>query len=337
MSVKSDAIKRVKDILAGSKCPQLLLISAHDQVRRRRITKLLLEKFAIGIGAEDIKRVDLSSIDASGITTLLEELNSLSLFSPKRFFVLDKFDAVAAAMQKQLLSLFDDLAQGVTVIALSKPLPASNAVQKFFSKNGESISLPQLEGFELKRWIQKEIKQNGVQKFSEKSVDQIAAVAEGDLDHVAAAVEHLSLLLDDNEALELSHVETLFPHHKDPSEFTLLELLAEGKSVQAELLLIKLLRSGKSPFALVGLLAKSFSRNLAISWLQDHGLNQTEIRQKLGVPPWLFQKQLSAIRRYKSPRLVHCLLATLSADAKLKNHSLGAEAIFSELAGRLTP
>ncbi|NDC39506.1 MAG: hypothetical protein EBZ48_15955 [Proteobacteria bacterium] len=85
------------------------------------------------------------------------------------------------------------------------------------------------------------------------------------------------------------------------------------------------------------MISKIFGNYHAISSMLAQRLPPNTIREELKMTPWVFNKSLDAARRIRPQDIESQLEAILCADSKLKNKSLGAEAIFSELFDALRP
>jgi hypothetical protein len=57
----------------------------------------------------------------------------------------------------------------------------------------------------------------------------------------------------------------------------------------------------------------------------------------ISIQPWLQKKLLPLAQRYTLDQLIHSFIYIARADGLLKNHSLGADAVFDEVIEGLTP
>jgi DNA polymerase III delta subunit len=89
---------------------------------------------------------------------------------------------------------------------------------------------------------------------------------------------------------------------------------------------------GSSPFMLIGLLTKTFTNLLRLRVMLDRGYQQQDIRNELGLSPWLFSKYLPTAKRISTTQLSKTLEALLVADYRIKDRSLGPDAVFSMVA-----
>jgi DNA polymerase-3 subunit delta len=216
------------------------------------------------------------------------------------------------------------------MILLASSLPARNPIRAAVEKKGQVIDLPELKGAELRRWTEKELRMAGFEEFPEAAVEGLSVLGDESPDQLVKLIEHLALYLE-GKSLRVQDIAAVFPGRFEPTEYELLDAIAQRNIGQAEALLSALLRSGKNPFMMISLFVRTFSTYLSIRSLLDRQLAQAEVRQTLGIAPWLFQKHLGAVKGSSLSKLRDSLTAILRADSKLKNRSLGPESIFSEL------
>jgi DNA polymerase III delta subunit len=342
----SNPAELVKAILAGQDCPLLVEILSPDFVRRKRILNLFLNKFLPGavsskgvtpIGAKHeagpglaLLRMDGRTFTERELRTLRDELGALSLFSKKRFFSIEHVDEVEPELHKALAELAANASHDVRIIISGSKLPESSALKKLAKEKHTLIELEELQGAELKRWIEKELRQAGFGSWEDGVVALITEVGESSPDTIVQDIEHLSLYLE-SDTLSVKNVEQLFVQRTVAGEFELIDNLARGDRLKAEVQLSSLFDAGKNAFMFLGLLSRTFSNYLAIRSMLDKGLSPDKIRAELGMAPWLFNKQLSAAKNYSQKKLKRAIEIILRADSKLKNRSLGNETIFSEL------
>jgi len=320
------------------------MILAPDEIRKRRIVEMILRAFLteksassvspsnVGRGANlALRYLDGASLKGEDIRSLGDEVSALSLFSPLRFFIVRHVEALPSESHKQLLTLCERLSRDSKLILTGSKLADNLLLKRYFVERRLLIELAELKGEELSRWTAKELRRAGLSHVSQGAINALIEIGERLPDQISKLAEHLALYCDTDRAGEKDIME-VFHHRALQGDFAFLEVLNQGKIAQAESLLNELFASGKSPFMMLALLAKTFSSYLAIKALLAKNLPATKIRESLNITPWVFNKQLLAVKSYSLCRLKQSLEAILRADSKLKHRSLGAEAIFSELA-----
>ncbi len=341
MREKLSATQLIKKITSSKDCPPALLITSSDEIRKTRIEKLLLDTFLPKSKVSKdqssslaVSRIDGRDLDTGSLRRFLDDLNTLSLFSSSRFFILHHADELNAEITKQLIAALSKPTPDSILIIESTPLPANHAFKKYFHGKEALIELEEMKENDLRRWVEKELKSVGFSEFDNEAVEALITVTEGAPDNLVKFIEQLSLYLDSSK-ITRTDIERLFALQTTPGEFEFIDTLTQGHAVKAEFMVQNLLASGKNPFLLLSLLSRTFASYLSIKSLLVEGFAPEMVRQRLNITPWVFNKQSSAAKSYSLDNLRHIIESILRADSKLKNRSLGAEAIFSELVFKL--
>jgi len=323
----------LKDLLSLSRCPNAVMILGADNSRKQKVVKRLLDQFKIE-KSDSFKKLSGASLKNSDLSELEEEFFSLSLFSVRSFVYLTNVNLMTKDAQDRILALLKNEFPDTMVILDGKTLPKNNALYKWCSTKNAVMVFEVLKGEKLRSWVTKELKGRGVSKFSSEVVDSLIELGDADPDDIIKAIEHLALYTGSKQ-LNQKDIASVFTMASDTSEFDFIDALASGQRMRAEILVQKILSSGKSPFALLGLLSKTFSQYMKIKLLQSQKMTSEEAREHLNMSPWVFDKNCRSAKKYSASALKQALKAILLADSKLKNKSLGAECIFEELSSRL--
>lgn len=339
MPAPADSLELIKNISAGKvDCPEALLLCAPDNIRKQRFCDLVLRNISAANGGDDrnaLVTFDASSFDPRQIVSLRDEVSSLSLFAARRVFIIRNVDELSAGLIEPFLKIFEGGLSGINCICLASKLAASSAILKFFRTRKAAVILDALEGSELTRWIQKELKNNEILDTSSEAVELLAQLGEGSPDRIAHLIAHAALYVGSN-TLNVNDLRELFIETHTANEFAFVDALMQRDENRSSSMLQVLLSSGKNPFMLVSLLHRTFSTYLSVAALQREGKSPAQIGEILKLPPWLLKKHLAAVRNYPVGQLKRCVESLLRADSLLKNRSLGTESIFSEFIYNVT-
>ena len=328
----------LKQALSSGSFPPALLILAPDLLRKERALSLLLEKH-LGCSSPSLSfRGD--ELSQEKLRALEDELYSLSLFASKKVVVIREIEKARAAELTLLVDIVKKLAikkpDGVVLVILGLELPKGGALYKQFAALEADFQLSELVGGDLKKWALRELSRNGVSEVESAVPDFLIALTGGDLDDLTSKVEHLALYSESGKT-SIRDCKALFQAKSVDDEFELLSFIAQGDKNRAQSRITALLRQDKSPFLLLGLIARTISQLVALRTLLDRGSDPDSIATLLKVSPWIIKKQILLVRRYSLASLQRALGALVTADSKLKNRSLGAETVMSELVDNLVP
>lgn len=338
MKSADDSLELLKSITSASSCPALFLFCAPDEIRRRRFCELLVDKFLTKAGLDPAScatYLDAKTLDHRQLIALRDDLSSLSLFSSFRIFFIRNLDQLSSANTDTFLKMFASELPGVACIGLAASFPSNSVILKHFKSKKAAVVLAELQADELTRWVQKELKAQGITEHDAAVIEQLVQIGEASPDRIAQIISHLALYVD-SQKLTSKDVYALFSDSLAASEYDFVDALMQRSEGRSESLIQVILASGKNPFMLVSLLQRSFATYLSVAALLKAGKSSAEIAQSLRVPPWLLKKHLAVIQKYSVDQLKHCVEALLRADSKLKNRSLGTESIFSEFVYSVT-
>ena len=334
---KESPQKHLKALIDASSAPDLSLVISPDAIRRRRLAEILIEKLPPSLDRrESVIRLSCEELSVSRFGSLKSELSSYSLFSTERIFILDHVEALNAALAKELALLVSDLAPGTKVCLLAEKLPSTSAILKACKARSVVWELEELKGFELKRWLQKELRTAGIPELAEPVLEALLHLGEGSPDNLAPLVERLSLF-SDGAPVTLDDLGRLFPGAVDQSEYELLDDIINGNPARMEVGIERMARSGKNQFGFLSLVNRQFSNLFFIKSMEQQGRHSAFIRESLAIQPWLFNKLQASARRYSLRELRGALSALLRADSQFKNRSTGVESVLSDLLSRLAP
>lgn len=329
-----DPTTALKELLDRSELPSFILITSPDQVRLQRIEERIRDKSAVP--QNQISKIRADELSTEALTRLKDDLATLSLFSGPRLYVISHIDRATAAATKAIAQIVLDLLPGTTVLGLANEMTASDPLAQAASKLGAYLKFPELSGTELTQWATREVTQAGIAKCPAALIERLIETAEKRPDAIAAMATQFALYLDEAPAT-IQAFDALFPSAAVAGEFELIDAIAAGSTLRAEVLFETLLRAGKSPFMLLGMISKIFGNYHSIALMLSQRLAPQMIRESLKMTPWVFNKSLEVAKRIKPQEIEGQLRAILRADSKLKNKSLGPQAIFSELFHALRP
>lgn len=316
---------KIRELVAGSTLPNTICILCPDQTRRQRALDYLLNEKKLTIS----NRFDGRDLN---FKILLQALSNRSLFDSNPVTLVSNCDQLTAEESKKIANLINENNFEGLLIITAKTLLSTNAIRKAFNSNKDIqlLEFEELEAADLHNWVAKELKNLGIQKFSNKEVDLIIKVGVGDADKIIQIITHLSIYVDNNE-LNTENILTLFNTSSESQDFAILDSIHKGITARESLINRFFNIEDKNPFLLLAILNKSYSNYFYASEGLKAGIKQAILREKISATSFAFEKHVSSSRFYSSSSLKKCLQSLVRADSKLKNKNLGTDSIFSEL------
>lgn len=324
----SDPRAEIDEIISRAPLPPVILVIAPERIRRDRVRNYILEKFEKngGCGVKSIRK-NGKHVTQQILLQIREDLSTPSLFQSSSTGVIEDAHELPLELQKEIVNFTAKLPSGSSLVLLAEKLGVTSPLRK--AAKGSTVELKELKGVELRKWVKRECLALGIKSVSDQCIQAILDLSDNSPDEATRIVQHLSLYIEEG-TVSLKDIETLFPSAVHSSEFELLDAALCGNVKKILFDLRNLLRHGKSPFMLLGLLGRGLGTTISAKAHLDSGHSQASARTALNIPPWIFSKMLPSINRYPSDRRVEHLGFLIRADSKLKNLSLGEEAVMDE-------
>jgi DNA polymerase III delta subunit len=328
------ATKQLKELTQKKECPSCVVITSDDRMRRERALQFLLDHF-VGASGEKPRSFTCGEQGRTSPESFLRDLAEPSLFEPVRFAIVRSVESAKAADLEPVSEFIRKQINGVHLFIIGESLPNAPTFKKTVEAHAEHLAFDVLKGAELRRWIEREVATQGITGAQDDVMELLSSLGNDDPDAIAKLIEKFALYLGDTTASRQA-LKALEPTRATASDFELAETLLGRDRAATETLLLKLMSQGSSPFMLMGLLTKTFTSLYRIRTLLDKGLGNSEIKNAMGISPWLLSKYLPLAQRLRAPQLKTALEALLAADFKLKDRSLGPAAILSGVAAAVT-
>ena len=327
------AASTIKELTSSKECPACVVITSPDRVRRTRALEHLLKHFH-GAVPKNLRTFTFGEQGKSDPTRFIRDLEEPSLFEPVRYAVMRGVEDAKAADLEPVSAFIKKAVHGVHLFIIGESLPNTPNFKKTIESRSRHLAFEQLKGAELRKWTAREVKAAEISNASDGVIELIVALGEEDPESVSRLIDKFSLYLGGTDA-SIEALKALEPGRAQASDFELAEsLLGKNRGV-TEALLARLINQGSSPFMLIGLLTKTFTSLLRIRALLDSGVSQNDIRESMGLTPWIFSKYLPLARQRSVDSLSKTVEALLRADFKLKDRSLGPTAILSSVAATI--
>ncbi|HJQ83727.1 MAG TPA: DNA polymerase III subunit delta [Candidatus Binatia bacterium] len=270
---------------------------------------------------------------AEALAGALADLASPSLFGGSQVLVVRHAEALRDAEQALLLETLPRLGAGGALILVAR---AADQRRKLFAtmlQAGAGVGFPPLPNPAAAHpWVGRLARERG-HDIAPAAVQELVERSGADLGLLAGEVEKLSLHAGPGVRIEPQHVRAVVAAVRSHGDEELTDRLARRDLAGAARVLRLLLAEGEPPIRLVAFVAANLRRALHVVELAEQGLGTEEIGRRLGMPPWLVQKNE---RRGRSADLVRALLALRRLDVRLKS-TRAAEAAFDaallEIAG----
>lgn len=260
----------------------------------------------------------------SALSHLRNSLTSASLFTPKQLVLLYEVDKLRAAPLKALLEALERADPSVLVLATSGDAVKSASIAAI----GCTVELTDLQGPQLRRWIEREIQRMGSyagqsMQIAEDAVDLLVRCYGSDVEALAPELEKLTLVTPLGGEINRGVVERLSLRTGEVTSFELVRHLARKNLASATGLAAELVTQGMHPLQISVFLSKCFRVLLAHS-----ERSATPLPSELG-NQWFVRQLGNAGQAFSTHELLGALEVLSQLDFQLKDSKLPADVALS--------
>ena len=298
-----------KEISAGRVRPAYLLAGEEALLRDDALAAL---RGAVLSGTADDFNFDRLEGESATAAGLEDAVRALPVMAPRRLVVVHEPETRRSASRELLDSLpallasLRDQSGCVLVVVAARPDGRARWVKAFADPAVRVDCEPPAAGRELESFIAREARRQSVD-LARDAAELLAERVGPQLLLLRQEIAKVALLAGPGEKVERSHVEISCGQLAEEPIWDLTDAIGAGRSVDAVILLSRMLAAGAQAPPLLGALASHFRK---LARIGSGG--------KVAGPPFVQRKLASQARRFSAPRLTDCLRAIHRADLGLK-------------------
>lgn len=212
----------------------------------------------------------------------------------------------------------------VLILLVDDELPASSPLLKAGQEHGKVVQCTLPKGAALETWISKRAQASGV-KITHEAVSLLANFIGNQLRLLASEVDKLAMYAGRRGVIEADDVRKLSAQVQEARVFDLTDALAQRNRKQALYLLHDLLADGEPPLRLLSTITSQLRSLLLVKELADEGLRAQQIASATGMAPFVAEKAMRQIGKFKMTELEGAYRQLLATDTALKRSRMSPE------------
>lgn len=169
----------------------------------------------------------------------------------------------------------------------------------------------------LKRWIAGLLARDG-KKISEGTVQLLLTKTGTDMDNIRMELEKLTCYCMDREVITAEDVESICTTRISNHIFDMVNAISEKQQKKALELYYDLLALREPPMRILFLIARQCNILLQVKELKANGYDNRTISSKIGLPPFIVQKNLNQAAKFKTATLRNAVAQCVEAEEAVK-------------------
>lgn len=298
----------------------------------------LLEKKILPEGLEDFNKDVISGADTTP-KQIAEMAMNLPFMAERRLFIVQAplpFLSIPkndTAGQTSLQVLLDYLEapnpQCCMVFCGDAALGKTGKLNKKLQEVAIQVEFAPLKGKVMENWIVQYV-QNAGRSIDRQALAYLSSINSFDLQIMEQELQKLLLYRPEDGMITLQHVETVVTKTVEANIFALSDSIGNKKGKEALQTLRDMFYLGESPFKLIGFLVRHFRNLLMVKEYRTMGYNETEIKEKTKLHPFVIKKSIRQAERFTVPQLIHALEELLRIEIALKSTSANGEELLEQ-------
>ncbi|HZS79710.1 MAG TPA: DNA polymerase III subunit delta [Ktedonobacteraceae bacterium] len=230
-----------------------------------------------------------------------------------------------AGFEKGLAEYIPQMPESTVLIVLvDEELSASSPILKAAQQHGKVIQCTLPKGQAIEGWIVKRAQSIGV-KITPEAAKLLADFIGNQLRLLANELDKLATYVGERKVIDVEDVRRLSAQVQEARIFDLTDALAARDRKKALNLLHELLADGEPPLKLISTITSQVRSLLLVKELADEGLRIPQIVSATGMAPFIAEKALRQIGKFKAEQIETAYRQLLATDAALKRSRLTPE------------
>lgn len=275
--------------------------------------------------------VILFDLDEVPVQHVLEEADTIPFFTEKKLIVV-KNSSFLKATEKGKEKIEHDLkalenwlshpsdTSVCLFIAPYEKLDERKRITKMMKEKTVHIEAKQLEGNDLKVWIQSAV-QTENKSISGLAIQSLIETIGNDLVQLKSEIQKMVIYLGEDTEITPQIIDLLLSRTLEQDAFQLLNAYLRGDTATALTVYHDLLRQKEEPIMLTALLASQIRLMSNVRYLQKKGYHAQAIAKQLKVNPYRVKLIVESRIQVGEDRLLTTLHKLADADYKLKTSS----------------
>jgi DNA polymerase III subunit delta len=263
---------------------------------------------------------NLETLDGKGLESnyLKQAFETLPFLGEKRLLIVNNFlDKGNANEQKKIAPALEHIPETCVVVFAENGTPDKRTtLYKKLKKESQLIEFPILEGFELNKWIIKEIENEGG-SIDQNTASYLGSLAEGNLWMLINEIKKLCAYCE-KRPVTMIEVELLVNANLHNTIFQFTDALGQKNAKTSLELLHNLIESGEDLIRIFFMMIRQFRLIIQIKDLKERGLRENEITSKLKQHPFVIRNTIKQCSNFETETLREIYAALLEIDTKFK-------------------
>ena len=306
-------MKRITDDIKSGNFKNLYFLYGEEDYLRKQYRDML--KKAI-VGDDDMNYSYYEGKDIN-VNALIDQAETLPFFAERRLIVIDNSGFFKAGGEELADYLKEAPATTYFVICDSE-VDKRSKLFKTCTSVGVAVEMKSPDEMTLTRWVNKMLSESG-KKMTERDIEYFLELTGEDMTNIRNEVEKLICYVGDKDIITAADADEIVTKQINNHIFEMVEAIGNRNQKKAMDLYYELLTLREPPFRILSLVARQFNLLLQTKELLLNNVGNSQIAEKIKVPPFAVKKYVYEARQFDMASLKKALEACVKADEDIKS------------------
>jgi len=298
----------------------LFLFGTNTFLAKRKLNEIIEKyrsKYRSGLNLFEIEA------NEEGFEKLKDFSKTISMFKEKKLIILKNLFLAKNDLQKKIYeflkekNIFKDEIINLIIFEESLPNKKSKIFQNFLKESFKKQEFSELNNFQVKNFIQKEIRKTNT-KIENEAIEKLIFYCGNDLWKIENELQKLASFRA-GEVIKKEDVENLCISNVDVNIFEIIEAVAKKEKQKALNLILKYIKGGEDEMKILSMINYQFRCLIKIKGLLEEGKNFYQIQKISKIHPFVIKKNFLLAKNFSINELKRIYKNILEIDFLIKS------------------
>lgn len=311
-------MKMLMEDIKNKRFKRIYLLTGEEVYLRNQYKKNLRDAL---LNPEDTMNV--SVFEGRGINPreIIDLAETMPFFAERRVILIDG-SGFAKNACPELADYIPQIPESTCLILTESEVDKRGRVYKAVKSTGRVVEFNRQDERTLTRWVLGILKKEG-KNITEETMRLLLGRTGPDMENIGRELEKLLSYTLGRNVITNADVEEVCTEQTENRIFDMVQAITDHDQSKALDLYADLLAMKEPPMRILFLITRQFNQLLLLKNLMGHGLENSEMAKKAGVPPFALRRYMAQCRRFTAAQLRQAVEDCVDTEERVKTGLIG--------------
>lgn len=311
-------MKMLMEDIKNKRFKRIYLLTGEEVYLRNQYKKNLRDAL---LDPEDTMNV--SVFEGRGINPreIIDLAETMPFFAERRVILIDG-SGFAKNACPELADYIPQIPESTCLILTESEVDKRGRVYKAVKSTGRVVEFNRQDERTLTRWVLGILKKEG-KNITEETMRLLLGRTGPDMENIGRELEKLLSYTLGRNVITNADVEEVCTEQTENRIFDMVQAITDHDQSKALDLYADLLAMKEPPMRILFLITRQFNQLLLLKNLMGHGLENSEMAKKAGVPPFALRRYMAQCRRFTAAQLRQAVEDCVDTEERVKTGLIG--------------